>query len=162
MSGNGVVQEVRDGADVRIPPPVFYLVAVVLGVAFQWLWALGFARGSSLRIALGVIAICGGVAIVGSAFSVFRRIGQHPDPRKPTPTIARDGPYRFTRNPMYLGVGMIQLGLGIALGNAWIVLLLVPVAVLIHYRAILPEERYLEGKFGDEYTSFRASVRRWI
>jgi protein-S-isoprenylcysteine O-methyltransferase Ste14 len=156
------IQEERDGADVRIPPPALYLVAVVLGVVLHWPWALGFARGSSLRIALGVAVICGGVAILGSAFSVFHRIGQHPDPRKPTPTIARDGPYRFTRNPMYLGGSLIQLGLGVALGNAWIVLLLVPTVALIHYRAILPEERYLEGKFGDEYTSFKASVRRWL
>ena len=156
------MREGQDGADVGIPPPVFYLVAVALGVALQWLCALGFARGSSLRIALGVALICGGVAILGSAFSVFRRIGQHPDPRKPTPVVARDGPYRFTRNPMYLGGSLVQLGLGIALGNAWVVLLLVPVVVLLHYRAILPEERYLEGKFGDEYTSFKASVRRWI
>lgn len=156
------IQEERDGVDVRIPPPVLYLVAVVLGVVLHWLCAFGFARGSSLRIALGVAVICGGVAILGSAFSVFHRIGQHPDARKPTPTIARDGPYRFTRNPMYLGGSLIQLGLGVALGNAWIVLLLVPTVALIHYRAILPEERYLEGKFGDEYTSFKASVRRWI
>jgi len=156
------VREGQDGADVRIPPPVFYLVAVALGVALQWLCALGFAPGSSLRIALGVAVICGGVAILGSAFSVFRRIGQHPDPRKPTPVVARDGPYRFTRNPMYLGGSLVQLGLGIALGNAWVVLLLVPVVVLLHYRAILPEERYLADKFGDEYASFKASVRRWI
>jgi len=156
------IQEERDGADVRIPPPALYLVAVVLGVVLHWLWALGFARGSSLRIALGVAVICGGIAILGSAFSVFHRIGQHPDPRKPTPTIARDGPYRFTRNPMYLGGSLIQMGLGVALGNAWIVLLLVPTVALIHYRAILPEERYLEEKFGDEYTSFKVSVRRWL
>jgi len=155
-------REEPQGAEVPIPPPALYLAAVVLGVVLHWLWPLGFARGSSLRIALGVALLCGGVAILGGAFSVFRRIGQHPDPRKPTPTIARDGPYRFTRNPMYLGGSLAQLGLGIALGNAWIVLLLVPVVGFIHYRAILPEERYLEGKFGDEYTSFRASVRRWL
>jgi protein-S-isoprenylcysteine O-methyltransferase Ste14 len=155
-------QEERDGANVRIFPPAVYLVAVVLGVALHWAWGLGFARGSSLRSALGVAAICGGVAILFCAFSVFRRIGQHPDPRKPTPVIARDGPYRFTRNPMYVGGSLIQLGIGIALGNAWIVLLLVPVVALIHYRVILPEERYLERKFGDDYTSFKASVRRWI
>jgi len=159
---SGQIREERDGADVRIPPPALYLVAVVLGVVLHWLWALGFARGSGLRIALGVAVICGGVAILGSAFSVFRRIGQHPDPRKPTPTIARDGPYRFTRNPMYLGGSLIQLGLGVALGNAWIVLLLVPTVALIHHRAVLPEERYLEDKFGDDYASFKASVRRWL
>ena len=154
--------EGHDAADVRIPPPVLYLVAVILGVLLHWQWALGFAPGSSLPIALGVAVICGGVAILMGAFSIFRRMGQHPDPRKPTPRIARDGPYRFTRNPMYVGTSLIQVGLGIALGNAWIVLLLLPVVVLIHYRAILPEERYLERKFGDEYASFKASVRRWI
>lgn len=161
MSGDQRL-EGYDAADVRIPPPVLYLVAVILGVLLHWQWALGFAQGSHLRISLGVAVICGGVAILLGAFSVFRRMGQHPDPRKSTPTIARDGPYRFTRNPMYLGTSLIQLGLGIALGNAWVILLLLPVVVLIHYRAILPEERYLEGKFGNEYTSLKASVRRWI
>jgi protein-S-isoprenylcysteine O-methyltransferase Ste14 len=161
MSSNET-QEARDAADVRIHPPALFAGAVLLGVALDWAWELGFARGNSLPIALGAAAICGGVAILLSAFSVFRRIGQHPDPRKPTPTIARDGPYRFTRNPMYLGGSLIQLGIGIALGNAWILVLLVPVVLVIHNGAILPEERYLERKFGDEYTSFKASVRRWI
>ena len=63
---------------------------------------------------------------------------------------------------MYVGGSLIVLGIGIALGNAWILLLLVPVVLIIHYGAILPEERYLEQKFGEEYTSFKASVRRWI
>ena len=155
-------QDERDRADVRIRPPALYLSAIVLGVVLHWLWALGFAPGSSLRIAAGVAVICGGVAILGSALFIFRRTGQHPDPRTPTPTIARSGPYRFTRNSMYLGMSLVQLGIGVALGNAWVVLLLVPLVVLIHYRAILPEERYLEDKFGGEYASFKASVRRWI
>jgi protein-S-isoprenylcysteine O-methyltransferase Ste14 len=152
----------RDGAAVRIPPPALYAVAVLLGIALQWVWALEFARGSSLRDALGVAVICAGVAILLSAFSVFRRLGQHPDPRKPTLAVSRDGPYRFTRNPMYVGGSLVQLGIGIAVGNAWIVALLVPVVLMIHYGAILPEERYLERKFGDEYTDFKASVRRWL
>jgi len=152
----------RDGANVWFPPPALYAGAVLLGIALQWLWALGFVRGSTLRIVLGAALISAGVALLVGAFSVFRRIGQHPDPRKPTPIIARDGPYRLTRNPMYVGLSLIQLGLGIALENAWIVMLLVPVVILIHYGAILPEERYLERKFADEYTSFKASVRRWI
>jgi protein-S-isoprenylcysteine O-methyltransferase Ste14 len=63
---------------------------------------------------------------------------------------------------MYVGGSLVQLGIGIALGNAWIVVLVVPVVLLIHFGAILPEERYLERKFGDEYLSFKASVRRWI
>lgn len=160
--GSDETQEARDGADVRIPPPLLPAGAVLLGVVLDWAWELEFAGGSSLPIALGAAAICGGVAILLSAFSVFRRIDQHPDPRKPTPVIARDGPYRFTRNPMYLGLFLLQLGIGLALGNAWILMLLIPVVLVIHYGAILPEERYLEEKFGEVYTSFKASVRRWI
>lgn len=152
----------RDGADVWIQPPALFAGAVLLGIAVQWLWPLGFFRGGNLRVALGVALLCGGVAILLGAFLVFRRIGQHPDPRKPTPIISRDGPYRFTRNPMYVGGSLIQLGLGVALDNVWIVVLVVPVVLLVHYGAILPEERYLEGKFGDEYARFKASVRRWI
>jgi len=113
-------------------------------------------------MALGAAVICGGVAILLSAFSVFRRIHQHLDPRTPTPAITRDGPFRFTRNPMYLALGLLQLGIGLALDNAWILLLLVPVLLVIHHGAILPEERYLEQKFGEEYTRFKASVRRWV
>jgi protein-S-isoprenylcysteine O-methyltransferase Ste14 len=155
-------QEPLDYAEVRIPPPVLPVVAVLLGVALDWVWDLGFSGGSSLSIALGAAATCGGVAILLSAFSVFRRIHQHPDPRKPTPAITRDGPYRFTRNPMYLAIALLQLGVGLVLDNAWILLLLVPVLLIIHYDAILPEERYLEQKFGEEYTRFKSSVRRWI
>jgi protein-S-isoprenylcysteine O-methyltransferase Ste14 len=150
------------GADVRLHPPALFLGAVLLGIALHWLWALELARGSRLRIALGVALLCGGVALLGSALRIFHRIGQHPDPRKPTPVIARDGPYRLSRNPMYLGGSLIQLGLGVALGNAWIVLLLVPALALIHHRVVLPEEAYLEEKFGEDYSRFKASVRRWI
>jgi len=160
--GDSQVQEARDGAKVWIQPPALFLIAVLLGVGLDWAWELGFARDSSLRVAPGVAVICGGVAILISAFAVFRRIGQHPDPRKPTPSISRDGPYRFTRNPMYVGGSLSVLGIGIAFGNAWILLLLVPMVLIIHYGAILPEERYLEQKFGEEYTRFKASVRRWI
>jgi protein-S-isoprenylcysteine O-methyltransferase Ste14 len=63
---------------------------------------------------------------------------------------------------LYLGLSAIQPGLGIALGNLWILVLLVPVVLQIHFSAILPEERYLERRFGDEYLRFKESVRRWI
>jgi protein-S-isoprenylcysteine O-methyltransferase Ste14 len=152
----------RDGAAVWIQPPLLFAGGVLLGAALQWVWDLEFAWGGDLQFALGAALIVGGVGFLLGAFSIFRRIGQHPDPKKPTPTISRDGPYRFTRNPMYVGGSLVQLGIGIALGNAWILVLLVPVVLLIHYGAILPEERYLERKFGDEYLSFKASVRRWL
>jgi protein-S-isoprenylcysteine O-methyltransferase Ste14 len=151
-----------DGAAVWIQPPLLFAGGVLLGAALQWAWALEFVPEGGLWTALGGVLFCGGVAILLLTFAVFRRMGQHPDPRKPTPAISRDGPYRFTRNPMYVGGSLVQLGIGIAFGNAWIVVLLIPVVLVIHYGAILPEERYLERKFGDEYVRLKASVRRWL
>ena len=151
-----------DAAKVWVLPPALYLTALVVGVVLHWLVPLGFAEGSTARLGLGVAAIAAGLAIIRAAFSVFKRIGQDPNPRTSTPVITRDGPYRFTRNPMYLGLSLILLGLGVALANGWIVVMLVPTLAIMHYGVILPEERYLERKFGEEYARFRASVRRWI
>jgi protein-S-isoprenylcysteine O-methyltransferase Ste14 len=151
-----------DGADVRVIPPFLYLGSVLLGVLLHGIWELGFAAGSGLRIALGALAICAGAALIASAFSIFKRMGQDPDPRAPTPELSRAGPYRFTRNPMYLGLSLIQLGIGVALGNAWILILLVPTLITVTHGVIQREEEYLERKFGNDYESFKASVRRWL
>lgn len=151
-----------DAAKVWVLPPALYLAALGLGVVLHWLVPLGFAEGSTARLILGVAAAGAGLAIIRAAFSVFKRIGQDPNPRTSTPIVTRDGPYRFTRNPMYLGLSLILLGLGVALANGWVVMMLVPTLAIMHYGVILPEERYLEEKFGEEYARFRSSVRRWI
>jgi protein-S-isoprenylcysteine O-methyltransferase Ste14 len=79
-----------------------------------------------------------------------------------TPQIVSSGVYRFTRNPMYLGLAAIQLGIGVALGNGWIVALVPAVLAAVHVLAIRPEEAYLERKFGDAYRQYKRSVRRWL
>jgi protein-S-isoprenylcysteine O-methyltransferase Ste14 len=92
----------------------------------------------------------------------FRRAGTSPDPHEPTTALALDGPYRLTRNPMYLGMALVQGGLALA-GNAlWPLLALVPVIWVIRTQVIDKEERYLEAKFGGEYRAFKERVRRWI
>jgi protein-S-isoprenylcysteine O-methyltransferase Ste14 len=79
-----------------------------------------------------------------------------------TPEIISSGVYRATRNPMYLGMILLQIGIGIGLANGWILVLIPLVLVIINATAIRHEEAYLEGKFGDTYTAYKASVRRWI
>jgi protein-S-isoprenylcysteine O-methyltransferase Ste14 len=154
--------DARDGAKVCVLPPLLYLGSIALGVMLNWFWTLGFAGGSVLRIVLGVALVCTGVAASWSAFSVFKRMGQDPNPRTSTPEVTREGPYRFTRNPMYIGLSLIQSGVGVALGNVWILILLVPTIIVMHYGVILREEEYLERKFGEEYLRFKSSVRRWV
>lgn len=122
--------------------------------------SLVFARG--LRLAAAVLILACGVSLVASARILFKRTGQNPIPWKPTPELILQGPYRFTRNPMYVGVTLFVIGLGLAVNNLWISLFAAPALLVVHFIAALPEERYLAAKFGESYRSFLAQVRRYL
>lgn len=152
----------RDGAAVRLPPPLVYGIALLLGAVIQALapWRLGLALGARTGAAALVAGL--GVALVAAAIGLFRRSGQDPKPWESTPAIISSGIYRFTRNPMYVGMALLQAGIGIGFGNLWIVALVPPVLAVVYWTAIRHEEAYLERKFGDAYRSYKASVRRWL
>lgn len=155
--------ETRDGAAVRIPPPLIPLAAV--GVGFLLAAGLGPlpapAVGGARWILGGAISLAG-VALLVAAMGPFRETGQDPKPWVASPELIARGVYRWTRNPMYLGMGVIQAGLGVLFANLWIVLL-VPISwLLIWWTAIRHEEAYLERKFGDAYRGYRQRVRRWL
>jgi protein-S-isoprenylcysteine O-methyltransferase Ste14 len=151
------------GAKVRFPPPLVFLGAIVLGVIVQRTavpLSLLFARG--LRVATGVLILACGVSLVVSARILFTRTGQSPIPWKPTPELILQGPYRFTRNPMYVGVTLFVVGLGLTVNNVWISLFAAPALLVVHFIAVLPEERFLAEKFGESYRTFHAQVRRYV
>lgn len=152
-------------AGVRVFPPGVPLAAVSLAVGLNWFWPLdfGFSIPTPLRywIGLGIVA----AALFGlGVWSVvlFKRGGQSPNPWKPSPQLEERGPFRFTRNPMYLQMVLICLGLSVALMNWWLLILTPAVAWLLQRYAILPEEAYLEQQFGDAYLEYKSRVRRWI
>jgi protein-S-isoprenylcysteine O-methyltransferase Ste14 len=152
----------QDGADVRFPPPFIPLIALVVGIALQFLWPIALSVHGLFRYGVGALLLLAGLGAMGAAIGLFREIGQDPKPWVSTPAIVSTGIYRFTRNPMYVGMGLMQAGFGVALANGWI-LLLVPVTCFVIARiAIRHEEAYLEGKFGTEYTDYTARVRRWF
>jgi len=128
--------------------------------AFVYPLPLGLSMGS--RIGAGAASALLGILLVAAAGNLFRRTGQDPKPWKSTPQIIANGVYRFTRNPMYVGMGLIQAGLGIGFGNGWIIALLPPVLGVIYAIAIRHEEAYLERKFGESYVAYKHSVRRWL
>ena len=90
------------------------------------------------------------------------RAGQSENPWKPTPEIVERGPFRFTRNPMYLQMVLVCIGVSVILMNFWILALTPICALLLYWVAIAPEEAYLERKFGEAYLSYKKRVRRWL
>jgi protein-S-isoprenylcysteine O-methyltransferase Ste14 len=155
----------KDGAAVKVPPPLIPLSVILLGASLQYLLPidLGFDVGPALRYWIGGIILAGAILALGLwAIVLFRRSGESEIPWKPTRRLVLRGPYRFTRNPMYLQMVLACIGVGLLLMNAWIILL-TPLATWLLYRlAIVPEEEYLERKFGEEYLDYKRRVRRWV
>ena len=157
--------EQETAAKVRIVPPLVPLVAIVLGIGLNRIWLLDslfdIPAPSRVWIGGGIIAVA--VIVLGAwPIAMFLRSGQHPEPWRPTPSLHFDGPYRLTRNPMYLMMVLVCLGTAIALANLWIFLLIPVVAWILHRFAILPEEAYLESRFGEDYLAYKSRVRRWL
>lgn len=154
---------VERGARVRFPPPLVFLFSLLLGVAIDRdVAAAPLPIERSLRIGLGVLVALSGFALLLSSRIHFKRTGQSVIPWKPTPELIFRWPYTFTRNPMYVGMTLVEIGVGIALNNRWITAFAVPALLVVHFIAVLPEEKYLSKKFGDSYRTYLTSVRRYL
>ena len=129
----------------------FFVVAVPMSI-------LSHAVSRGIGIALFVIA----PVLAISAMVTFKKAGTNIHPSEPATTIVRGGPYRFTRNPMYLALMLLQIGVAFLLADAITFLFAAALAVIFHFGVILREERYLEAKFGEEYLALKRTVRRWI
>jgi protein-S-isoprenylcysteine O-methyltransferase Ste14 len=92
----------------------------------------------------------------------MRRAGTNILPNKPTLTIVTEGPFRFTRNPLYVTNALFYTGLTLVFNTPWPLLLLAPMLLVVHWGIIRREEEYLEAKFGDAYLAYKARVRRWL
>jgi protein-S-isoprenylcysteine O-methyltransferase Ste14 len=157
--------EERDAAAVRVFPPGVPLLAIVLGIGLNYLLPLGLGDvvGAAVRIGVGAAILLAAVFGLGlPAVILMRRSGQSEKPWTPTTAILDRGPFRITRNPMYLQMVLGCIGLAILLANGWILILTPLCAWVLHRFAVLPEEAYLERKFGDRYRSYKARVHRWI
>jgi protein-S-isoprenylcysteine O-methyltransferase Ste14 len=152
-----------DGAAVRFPPPFVPLIALAIGITVHaYVWPLRLPLDGIARSGLAAVLAALGVALIGSALGLFRRSGQDPKPWATTPEVITTGIYRFTRNPMYLGMGLLQAGIGVALANGWVVAFVALSWLAIYFVAIRHEEAYLERKFGSVYLDYKKSVRRWL
>lgn len=151
----------NDTSGVRFPPPLVYAGGLLAGWLAERIEpaAVFDSRGWWL-LALPIGAV--GVGLIAAALGLFRRAGTDPLPMRPTTALVFAGPYRFTRNPMYLGMALVYVAGALLLDLPWAFLFLPVVLLIIGRRVIAKEERYLDAKFGEEYRSYRARVRRWL
>ncbi len=151
----------------RIPwPPLLYGSAILAAVGAQFLFPLGFAwiphPFSDILFAIGLLAIVAALAIDFSAMRIMRRARTTILPHRASSEFVASGPFRVSRNPIYVANVMIVAGLGLVFANAWYLLLAVAVGLLINALAIPGEERHLEHTFGKRYRDYKKKVRRWI
>lgn len=152
-----------DSARVKFPPPLAFIGTLFAGMALARL--LGdpeLPLGHHFERGIGSLAIVAGVGIMLSAVGLFRRADTDPKPWKTATALVTDGVYRWTRNPMYLGMTLIYAGIAIWLDSLVTLLLLIPLVIVIQREVIEREEAYLAGKFGERYLAYRAHVRRWL
>lgn len=151
-----------DTAQVLIRPPLAWGLAVIAGLALNWLVPLPILPDDLPAGWLGATVFVLALALVGWAIVTMTRAGSTVPTNLPTTTIVESGPYRFTRNPIYLGMFLGLIGLAIALDTLWLLTTLVPFALVIRYGVVAREEVYLERTFGDVYLGYCSRVRRWL
>jgi protein-S-isoprenylcysteine O-methyltransferase Ste14 len=156
--------DVHDTAGVIAPPPLIALAVLIVGLALDRLlpaFVLQVLLSFPERITIGAI-LCGvGGSLAIPAVLAFRSARTHVEPWRPATALVTDGIFCWLRNPMYVGLGLLVAGIGIALASDWTLVMLLPGAAVLHIGVVKREERYLEAKFGNVYRTYKAHVPRY-
>ena len=151
-----------DTANVIIRPPLAWGLAVIAGLALNSFVPWPFLPADVPAGWLGALVFVLALALFAWAIVTMTKAGSNVPTNRPTTTIVESGPYRFTRNPIYLGMFLGLVGVALAFDNLWLLVTLVPFALIIRYGVVAREEAYLDRKFGEVYRGYRSRVRRWL
>ena len=151
----------RQKVGMLVPPPVLLVAAVVLGVAIHLL-LFGSFRFSATRSVIGAIVLAASVFVLGASARRFSAAGTPVRPVAPATAIVNAGPYRFSRNPMYVAMAGVLLGLAAILGSYVLLVAALLFIAIVHFGVVLPEERYLQALHGEAYGQYKRLVRRWL
>ena len=155
----------HDGAAVArtgmLRPPLVYAVSILSGILLDFIWPQRFVSNGLGRPVGGALILIAVILFV-AATREFRAAGTPVPGNQPTTAIVRTGPFRISRNPIYLAFTLLQLGIAAWIGSWWLLATLVASVTLIGAVIVPREERYLEKRFGQTYLDYNASVRRWL
>lgn len=144
-----------------IRPPRIFLVAIVLGIVWHFFWPVALLS-PVIGIPAGALLVGAAVWLFVGATRAFRAAGTPVPGNQPTTAIVTTGPYRFSRNPIYLAFVVFQLGLALLVNSLSLVITLLPAFGLMAFVVVPREERYLMRRFPGDYAAYMASVRRWL
>lgn len=154
----------KSSANIRVWPPLAFIVGLVFGYlidCFSW-WTIGIPLGHWLERAIGWTALVAGFAIMMTAIGLFKKAGTETEPWKQVSAFVTEGVYRWTRNPMYLGMCLIYVGVAFLSDSLVTLLLLAPVFFWVTREVIEKEEAFMAARFGEPYLAYKASTRRWF
>lgn len=163
-----VIQDFDDGADddqdhpgIFIKPPYIFAAFFMLAVVLEYFWGVDIFRWGA-QLTIGVLLMSFGAGTLTWCVMRFGNAQTNLSPSRPAHALVTDGPYHISRNPIYLSMIAIYLGLVVVFDIVWGLVLLVPLIYVIKTFVIEKEEAYLERRFGEEYLEFKASTRRWL
>lgn len=151
-----------DSAGVRFPPPLFYVAGLAAGLVATRFFPTPWAPPAQFAPWLAAVLLVMGAAFASPALIQFVKARTSVLPHRPSTSLVISGPYRFTRNPMYVAMGLVYAGVAILYQSLWAILLLPLVLAAVQREVIYREEAYLERRFGSEYTEYCRRVRRWL
>jgi protein-S-isoprenylcysteine O-methyltransferase Ste14 len=155
------MSDAKDTAGILAPPPVIYLICLLIGLGLEALWPLPLLpRSVQYGAGAAVIALSGLLILL--VFRAFSKAETSIDPYKPTTAIITGGPFAYSRNPAYVALTLLFVGIAVAVDGIWLLAMAVPAVLTLHYFVVLREEAYLERKFGEDYRAYKLAVRRWL
>ncbi|MBV9701325.1 MAG: isoprenylcysteine carboxylmethyltransferase family protein [Methylobacteriaceae bacterium] len=151
-----------DGPGVRIPPPLLYLAVLAIGILLDVAYPV-HVLPTAIAWTIGALILAAGVAL-GPLWGIRTMLSANTTvrPDRPATTLVTDGPFRYSRNPLYLSLTLMYAGIGIIANSLWALILLPAVVLFMSLFVILREEAHLQRAFGEEYERYRANVRRWL
>jgi protein-S-isoprenylcysteine O-methyltransferase Ste14 len=149
------------GRPLLLRPPLLFATAIAAGIVLHLAWPLSF-MSRAVRWPIGVMLSMAGVALFVAAIRAFDAAGTPVPGNRSTTAIVRSGPYRFSRNPIYVAFALFHLGIAVSLGSWWLLMTLTVSISVIAISVVPHEESYLEARFGSTYSTYKSSVRRWL